>query len=645
MISDIGRKTNARAPRAGAWGHFRTPDVYHCRVSLPRLLPLGLAAALALASGSPVRAQDTTRTAAATDTTPPAPPADPREMARVEQDEFERFRRLNLPQYRGRVPSGNSCPERVGLNWCYWYDEESELAAEKAVVTERREMLLRKLDSLGTANPGDNWISGQRVRYAIEAGRPGHGLRVAEECRSSGWWCDALAGISLHELGRYAEAEARYEKVLAAMRPRERCNWLDMTPYLDDDTRRQYIRHQCGTPEREAFESRAWWFARTRYGMPGNDSRVEHFARLTYVEFLREAATAYVRGFDESEREMLVRFGWTRQFAQHGFTRPPSPEEMREAPEGTRSGRQGRNDPSLTINVIGQEATPAHRFIPPSDVLTSPASSDSTDWAVQLPPVVARYHPKYASRLLMLEHQQGLFRRGDTALIVLAYDVSKVKGLAGARLDGALVVTPGTTPAGTATVRRDVPAKGVLTVRAPWGPLLMSAEIAADSASTLVRARYGIRPPFAIGARVSLSDLAFYTPYDGFPTTVEEVLPHLLATQKVRATEPLGVYWEAYNTNPAGEKMTISLVVAPDDDEEPGRLGRAARALRLSRGASPVSVSIEDMSARGSRTSARAVQLDISTLKPGDYLVQLEVDVAGQYVIRADRRITVVPER
>jgi hypothetical protein len=67
--------------------------------------------------------------------------------------------------------------------------------------------------------------------------------------------------------------------------------------------------------------------------------------------------------------------------------------------------------------------------------------------------------------------------------------------------------------------------------------------------------------------------------------------------------------------------------------------------LRLSRGTSPVSVSIEDMSARGVRTSARAVQLDISTLKPGDYLVQLEVDVAGQYVIRADRRITVVPDR
>ena len=294
------------------------------------------------------------------------------------------------------------------------------------------------------------------------------------------------------------------------------------------------------------------------------------------------------------------------------------------------------------VDVIGFEAVPAHRLIPPSHVLTSPASSDSTDWAVQLPPVVARYHPKYASRLLMLEHQQALFRRGDTALMVLAYDVSKVKGLEGAKLDAALVITPGTTPRGTTTHLKNAPAKGTMSVRAPWGPLLMSAEIAADSASTLVRARYGIRPPFALGARVSLSDLLFYTPYGTFPSTVEEALPHALATQKVRSGQKLGVYWEAYNTNPLGEKMTISLVVAPEGEDESGRGSRVGRALRLSRANQPVTLTVEDMSARGARTSARALEVDITTLKPGAYLVQLEIDVAGQYTIRADRRLVVV---
>ncbi len=603
--------------------------------TLASALGLGLALGVALLPLG-VSAQDSAAAPAAAAAV--APPEDPRVVAQRLQAQFERTRRLNLPQYRGRTFYGRNCPEPVGLNWCYWYDESGEMPLETPNIVEARALLLMHLDSLGDANPGDNWISGQRVRYNVEAGHLDRALAVAKGCRTAGWWCDALEGLVLHEMRRYAEAEQAYERVLAALSPREQCRWRDMTPYLDEDTRRAYIRTQCGTPERAAWEARAWWFARTRYGMAGNDSRTEHFARLTYVEFLREAATAYTRGFDEAEREVLVRFGWARRWARDGEARPPAPEEMPRDPDG----RMSPFDPSLRINVIGAEPTPAHRFIPPANVLTSPASSDSTEWAVQKPPVIARYHPKYASRLLMLEHQQGLFRRGDTALVILAYDVRKVPGIALVPLEASITLTPGATPAAVTTVKPDAPAKGVLTAKAPWGPLLMSAEVAADSASTLVRARYGIRPPFAVGARVSLSDLLFYTPYERFPTSVEEVLPHALATQKVRADQPVGVYWEAYNTNPAGERMTISLVVAPDEPDEPGRLGRAARALRLQRGSSTVSVSVEDMSARGARTSPRAVQLDISTLKPGDYRVQLEVDVAGQYVIRAERRITVV---
>jgi hypothetical protein len=275
-------------------------------------------------------------------------------------------------------------------------------------------------------------------------------------------------------------------------------------------------------------------------------------------------------------------------------------------------------------------------------VLTSPTVSDSVDWAVQLPPVVARYQPPYAKRIRMLEHQQALFRRGDTALVMLAYDVSKEPSVKGATLSGALVLTPGGEPRPNTTIIEEVPAKGTLTVRAPWGPLLMSAEIAAPDSSVLVRARYGIRPPFAQGARVSLSDLLFYTPYGEFPTSAEEALPHALATQRVRAGQPLGVFWEAYNTNPAGERMTIALTVVPETEESTGMLQRGARALRLARGSAPVSISVEDVSARGSSRSSRAVQLDISTLRRGDYLVQLEITVAGQYTIRADRRIVVV---
>lgn len=581
-----------------------------------RSLALALVAG-ALIWGAPLPAQDDAGPAGAV-------PRDPREVGQAAQRQFEDYRRNNLPDFRGRTPRGCQGAEQVGT-MCYWYDESGPTHPERQTVTAARERFLALLDSLGELHPGDNWISAQRVRYRNEIGRDEESLGIAERCTTIGWWCDALEGFALHALRRYPESEAAYERVLAQMTPRERCRWRDIGPYLDDDTRRAYNRTQCGDGERERFEDRVWWYSRTRYGMAGNDSRTEHFARLTYLEFLDDARSAFKSDFDDAEREMLQRFGWPVAWAR-GPDYPYMP------------GVAQRD----RINVVSQEPAPAYRFIPPFYVVSNPANSDSTYWQVQRPPVVARYHPPYARKLLMLEHQLGLFRRGDTALAVLAYDVGDVPAMRDVPREAALVVTPGTIPDARQQVVKDAPARGVLTVRAPWGPLLMSAEVAADSAGTLARARYGIRPPFAVGARVSLSTLLFFAPYGSLPNSVEEVLPHALPTEKVDATQKLGVYWEAYDTDPAGERMTIALTVVPETEESRGFLGRAARALRLARESQPVSISVEDMSARGLTMSARAVELDVSTLKPGEYLVQLEVSVAGQYTIRADRRIVVI---
>jgi hypothetical protein len=59
------------------------------------------------------------------------------------------------------------------------------------------------------------------------------------------------------------------------------------------------------------------------------------------------------------------------------------------------------------------------------------------------------------------------------------------------------------------------------------------------------------------------------------------------------------------------------------------------------REAKPVTVQVQDVSARGQTTSPRAVEVDISTLPPGAYLVELEIEVAKQYRVRAERRIVV----
>ena len=596
-------------------------------------------------------------------------PLDPIAGQRAQAD-FEEFRRQHLPSAHSSAPS--TCDEQVG-RFCYWYNEkESPPPKEPANIGQRREQLLALFDTIARVAVDDRWVSGQRVRYLAEAERYDAALDAARQCRVGGWWCDILVGFSLHLLGRYHAADSVYAVALGAMTARDRCEWRSVDLLIDEDTRQQYRRLPCGDAKRQAFEDRAWYFARTLYSMDGNDSRTEHYARMTMTQMLRDAPGIYENGFDDDERELLLRFGWPRAWAMdQGGLRMSQPRIMLPGGMGPRGGgigggglgrpggmprprggpprgggprpggRDGQEQGPPSGSVIGMEPMPAYRYVPPGFVLNNPSLSDSSAWRLQLPPVIARYAPPYAVTLKPLEHQKAMFRRGDSALVVLAYDSRSMKELDGAKIRAALVITPSEHPRDFAARFNQAPAVGVLTARAPWGPLLMSAEVAAPDKRAVARARYGIAMPFAVGARVTLSDLLLYKPFGSFPTTAEEAAPHAVPTERLRADEKLGVYWESYGTDPAGEKMHVSLTVVREV-EESGFLRRQAKALKLVHEATPVTVSVEDLSARGTRLSPRAIELDISTLRKGSYIVQLEIEVAGQYVVRADHRIEIV---
>jgi hypothetical protein len=537
-----------------------------------------------------------------------ADPSSEVDAGRRAQQEFENFRRKHLPNANVGRPS--NCDENVG-RFCYWYNEKQVIPAEPKAIADMRLQYLATLDSLDKLAPGSRFITGQRVRYLDEAGRHQAALDVAHACTVGGWWCDVLVGFAEHEIGNYTAAGKAFEAGISKMLPRDQCAWHDVSLLIDDDARQQYRRYPCGDPQRTAFENRVWFLGRTLYSMPGNDTRTEWYARMTMAELLKDAPSQYQFGFDADERELMLRFGWERSWAM------------------THDG------------ITGEEAMPAYRMIPAGFVIDEPSLSDSANWRLQLPPVIARYSPPYATVLKPLEHQKAVFHRGDSAFVVLAYDSRTMPELAGVPIRAALVVTPGTAPVAYGTSVANAPTVGVLTAKAPWGPLLMSAEVSAPEHHAVARARYGIRPPFAVATRVTLSDLLFYKPYGTFPVTAEEAAPHAVPTERLRADEKLGVFWESYGTDPAGEKMSISLTVVKEV-EEAGFLRRKAEALKLVRQATPVSVSVEDMSARGATTSPRAIELDISTLKKGAYIVQLEITVAGQFTVRADHRIEII---
>ncbi len=537
--------------------------------------------------------------------------------ARHGQQMFEDFRRLNLPPYTGRTPSGASCDEIVG-RFCYWYDERlPPPPPEPSSIANERAGLIRKLDAAAAAHPEDDWTSGQRVRYLLEDGRPRDALAAARECRGDAWWCDALLGLVLHEGRDFVAADAAFAKALAAMPPRLRCEWSDIGLLLDPGARMTYRRFECGRPERDAYAERLWWLAKPLYASPGMDTRTEWLSRMTMVRILEDAPSAYQFGFDADERELLLRYSWPRAWSRGG------------------------RDESGEFTTIGHEPIPAYQFLPSAALANAPAMSDSTGWEDGVPPIQARYAPPHVRRLHPLVHQSAMFRRGDSALVVLAWDATATAPVAESARELALVLARTDSLSFTTTRIADAPLKGVMTSRGRWGPLLMSAELAAPAATTAARARYGLRPPYAVGARVTLSEMLFFAYQEQLPDSLEEVIPHALPSVRVRRDKPLGVYFESYGTSPAGEMLKVTVTVAREQDE-PGFIRRRAQALRLSREATPVSVTVEDYSARNRAFTPRAVYLDITTLRRGAYIVLLEVEVAGQYVVRTERILEII---
>jgi hypothetical protein len=485
-----------------------------------------------------------------------------------------------------------------------------------------RDRLILQLDSIGRLFPNDRWVSGQRVRYLSEAGRHEDAIRAAQACTSREWWCGALRGFALHVAGRFEEADSAFESATRFMSDGERCAWRDLKLLLDDNMLGTYREQNCAG--RLPLEQRIWWLSRPMLSGRGNDARTEYYSRLMMAYFVEDAPSAYTMGFDQDERELTLRYGW--------------PIAWTKSPGVTPFG----GEPGL----VGHERTPAHPFLPARGVLDNPASSDSAGWRSKgIPPVRARYAPVYAKRLIPLEHQSALFRRGDSALVVVAWSVAADDALAAAagagRLSSALVLTRGTERDAVIVRGDSTQRRGSLHATSPWGSMLMSVEVAAPSQQTLARARYGVRRSDAPQSRIQLSDIVLFEPYDGMPTSAEDVLPHMRTSERIPEGSRVGIFWEAYNTNPTGEGIEVNITVAPVNSSG-GLLARGLRALRRIREALPVSVGIRDISARGSAVTARAVEVDLATLTPGRYLLQLELNAGPGNDVTVERSITVV---
>lgn len=517
---------------------------------------------------------------------------------------FEMVRRHNLPL--SYSDPGGECDARIG-RFCQRNEEDDTVEAkEPRVIRKARSTLLAALDSAARRSPRDGWITGQQIRYLIEAGNDTAALRVARECRASEWWCTALEGLVLQQGWNGAETDSAFAHALRAMPASERCKWTDMVPILDPAQRKRLGKVGCGKNERVA--ERLWWLADPFWSIDGNDRRTEHFARHTMAKIMEPARNTFSLSWSNDMREMIVRYGWARY-----WTRAPG------------TGFDPSNGP-----ISGHEATPNYHFVPVSLSLDSvPKASFDLDRDAS----AERYAPVMAKRLFEIDPQVAVFRRGDSALVVAAYDVQKRHELDSTRVSASLVVAHDErTPSYSASTAGR---RGSMSVLVDTRPQLMSVEIVnVDSRSGAAWKRAALSLTRNAPGSVSISDPLLFEPQDAEVADIDAAMRTALGGTTVDHGK-VGIYWEMYGLARTDSAQPVSLTLTR---VQQGTLRRIGESIGLATRSSPLTIKWNQTMSAASVTS-RSVILDLSQIPRGKYLLRIES--GGSRVAAASRLLDI----
>ncbi len=517
--------------------------------------------------------------------------------ARSAQSSFESFRRLRLPiQDR----SGGPCDVRVG-RYCYWRgdDDEGDPPDEDRRIRERRDELIRTLDDAASAAPGDRWVAGQLVRYLVEAGRADDARAYASrDCAASVDWCAALAGYAAHAARAYAAADSGFERALNAMEPGERCRWLDVSDLLDGESAKRYEALDC--PGRERFFRRAALVGAPLYSVSTTDLFTEHLARVTRSRIAEQSASPDGVSWGDDVKELMTRYGWPRWYSR---SLPAMGSQL---------------EPSIT----GHDAGMPYDFFPRVHAIDHLGHIADDDWKLEDPRATTGYAPAYARTVHDLPGQIATFRRGDSALVVAAWDARKDTTLIGRELEATLNIASDSGLVTRTTRRLPIGEHGALTrgsivAIAAIDSGIASLEVVAANERRAARRRIGI-PARARGG-IALSDVMLYRGSAEAVTELDQVRDSML-TSTLLDDRVVGAYWEVYGLSAASGPVKFALSVEPFDI---GWTRRLAQRVGLTDPATGLRLQWDDAPRTVNGILSRGVRVDLSRLRGGKYRLTL----------------------
>ena len=245
---------------------------------------------------------------------------------------------------------------------------------------EARHDLLAALDRAAAAAPGDAWIAGERVRFALDAGDTSRAMAAALACRAQTGWCTVLQAYVVYGRHEIQQADSMFQAAVVLLPAIERCAWTDLGILLDPDGAKAYAKVPCN--RRDSVNARIWWLADPLYSEHGNERRAEHYAR--YVDLkLRSTDTPSERwdlrdrGGGQAVREMLIRYGWPAYSYWAGHYEDQG-----------HFGYLGITDSAtMTAGIFATAEYPLDRAhtIPTWSAITDPWTADGAAWSLTLP--------------------------------------------------------------------------------------------------------------------------------------------------------------------------------------------------------------------------------------------------------------------
>lgn len=544
------------------------------------------------------------------------------------------------------------------------------LTADGADLDKRKAALLAALDKATAIIPGDDWLAGFRVWFASEFEEWATADRAAQTCGAERWWCDMLRVYVHVRRGDFESAEPALDNALREMPAVVRCQWDDVSRLLrDGGGRARFERMTCA--ERASYAERFWWLADPFFAAPGNERRVEQFAREVHVALLVMKESAENAGLnyclDRVGNSVAMLLGHSRadsarmepvtlfepragEIYRANMPMPARQEQVMPGQAWRPLGlpelflRGGLPD-SLVIGTEGSmlamyPTTPHAQFTAATHAVDAPFQARSEDWNL-LPDwpyewVLSNYGP-----FVPIEFQMARFRRGDSTRLVAVTDVSSDPRFTDGRIVGALAFSTGPRAAPIVHLQ-ETARRFVFSPLVPTDSAVVSLEVQVEKPA-VAWARFGFAPLDRAPNRIRLSDLLLYDVGDGTtaaPASLDEVFAHALATTRVTQSSRVGVYWEIYGLR-AAEAPAFTISARRKDT--PGVVGSAVRRLFGSSAAPvPLRLTVQDRAADGRTIEPRVLTVDLSALDPGRYVLSFTVSVPGETPAVSEREFDVV---